>query len=369
MPALLFVFVAVVVLVVCIRFMVQIVRDDGILHAGWEAAGWLTLGLIVAVGSALTGEMVTSQELGAAADTQLAAKEKPATEKLEPAHPNRQQPTAETTHSAYSRKKVETAAEATVQIPVSTTKNAVNQSPVTSPRSVDGMSRHELLAELHTETTTQFVNAPGFGFERRLRIEDFKTPEKQRLYLPRQPILADAPSDSARKEIPLPDRSSFKKSSSHEENLAELRQLARQLKGNANTETETEDIEPKPVSVVDSEPEWDEWVLSDWELVSTLQHDPPVVYASRAMRMMHRPRQTSTRALDTLEKDALVKLKKGETLVVADGINAIRMLGAVRATAKCIRCHAGKKEGDLLGAFSYELHRMQPIAVAARIGK
>ena len=132
--------------------------------------------------------------------------------------------------------------------------------------------------------------------------------------------------------------------------------------------TETKN-EPQPFEVVTTESQWDEWEISDWELVSLMKHDPPVAYASSDLQKMHRLRAFATRPLDKLEKGALAKLRNGEPLIIENGVNAIRVLGAVHARAKCIKCHRDKKVGDLLGAFSYELHRLRPIALAAAIGK
>jgi hypothetical protein len=63
-----------------------------------------------------------------------------------------------------------------------------------------------------------------------------------------------------------------------------------------------------------------------------------------------------TRTPDTWETKELEELKKGKELLVEGTPQSVRMLGAVRAGDKCLKCHA-VSQGDLLGAFTYELHR------------
>ena len=56
------------------------------------------------------------------------------------------------------------------------------------------------------------------------------------------------------------------------------------------------------------------------------------------------------------EIDALAKLKEGMTVVLTGQEGHREMIGAIRATADCTRCH-GVAEGTLLGAFRYPLQR------------
>ena len=66
------------------------------------------------------------------------------------------------------------------------------------------------------------------------------------------------------------------------------------------------------------------------------------------------------RPLDDFEAEALEKIRTGEEVVTQATLNRIQMVGAVRALSTCIHCHGGN-EGDLLGAFSYEILRNPPI--------
>jgi hypothetical protein len=49
-----------------------------------------------------------------------------------------------------------------------------------------------------------------------------------------------------------------------------------------------------------------------------------------------------------------MELSDGEDLFIANKDNIVRMLGALRATKTCLKCHDAEI-GDLLGAFSYTL--------------
>ena len=60
-----------------------------------------------------------------------------------------------------------------------------------------------------------------------------------------------------------------------------------------------------------------------------------------------------TRPLDIFETAGVAELRQGKDLFVRPRGNVIRMLGALRAGAQCVKCHNDSKQGDLLGAFSY----------------
>ena len=61
----------------------------------------------------------------------------------------------------------------------------------------------------------------------------------------------------------------------------------------------------------------------------------------------------------------LERLIEGEHVALEVRSNRIRMLGAIRASQQCIHCHQATR-GELLGAFSYELVRAQPIDPSTR---
>ena len=98
------------------------------------------------------------------------------------------------------------------------------------------------------------------------------------------------------------------------------------------------------------------WVIDDLELVSLLKQDTPRVYLSENMPRMDELRNAPTRPLDEFEADALGRLRNGETLVLHEDHNELRMFGPLVAVERCLECH-NVNRGDLLGAFTYRLHR------------
>ncbi|HEX4611339.1 MAG TPA: hypothetical protein VH092_24310 [Urbifossiella sp.] len=64
--------------------------------------------------------------------------------------------------------------------------------------------------------------------------------------------------------------------------------------------------------------------------------------------------QAKRRPLDEFERLGLEAVRRGEELVWTPEAPT-RMFGAIRARAKCLRCHVNASEGDLLGAFTYYL--------------
>ena len=95
-------------------------------------------------------------------------------------------------------------------------------------------------------------------------------------------------------------------------------------------------------------------------LVGILKHDQPLVYLSDKLPSMDLLRNGHTRELDSFEEAGLATLKGGEDLCIVERDDTLRMLGALRATAQCLKCHDAST-GDLLGAFSYTL-RYGPVA-------
>lgn len=61
----------------------------------------------------------------------------------------------------------------------------------------------------------------------------------------------------------------------------------------------------------------------------------------------------SPRSLDEFEQQALRLLQAGHAMVVKQEGEVFRALGAIRMQESCRRCHENKKNGDLLGSFTY----------------
>lgn len=100
----------------------------------------------------------------------------------------------------------------------------------------------------------------------------------------------------------------------------------------------------------------EEWVLRRLELVSLLKHEKPAVYVSATLPKMDDLHNAQTRELSGFESESLKSLKSGESLVARAKANHLEMVGALRAGKQCLECHQVQR-GELLGAFSYELHR------------
>lgn len=100
----------------------------------------------------------------------------------------------------------------------------------------------------------------------------------------------------------------------------------------------------------------EEWVLRRLELVSLLKHMEPAVYVSATLPKMDDLAKADTRELSGFEADSLKSLRTGESLVARAKTNHLEMFGALRAAKQCQECHQVQR-GELLGAFSYELHR------------
>ncbi len=91
------------------------------------------------------------------------------------------------------------------------------------------------------------------------------------------------------------------------------------------------------------------------ELMGLLLHEDPVVYETDGMPDMESiaKGEIATRALNSFETASLEKLRNGESLVIENEGEYLRMVGVLRAIDQCTECHQSKP-GDLLGAFSYE---------------
>ena len=96
------------------------------------------------------------------------------------------------------------------------------------------------------------------------------------------------------------------------------------------------------------------WSVANVELVGLLLHPQPVAYVSPHLPNMEELRKAPTRPLDRFESAGLESIRNGEDLFVAETPSGVRMIGAIRSTKQCLKCHEGNR-GDLLGAFSYRL--------------
>jgi hypothetical protein len=96
------------------------------------------------------------------------------------------------------------------------------------------------------------------------------------------------------------------------------------------------------------------WRLHSLGLVGLLLHKQPVVYTTTNEVRMQDLARTKKRAIDFLEEAGLDDLRRGEDFYVREKDGELRMLGAIRATQQCMKCHDVER-GHLLGAFSYTM--------------
>ena len=115
--------------------------------------------------------------------------------------------------------------------------------------------------------------------------------------------------------------------------------------------------------------------VKSFELIGIAKHEPPVVHRNHvhAMDPVPKPQPAAsqanpsgspqnavpqvpaTRKLTGFEESALAMFRKGGDLGQGmDGSDRI-VIGPIRATQQCVKCHEGTKSGDLMGAFTYRL--------------
>ena len=97
-----------------------------------------------------------------------------------------------------------------------------------------------------------------------------------------------------------------------------------------------------------------QWRVQHILLVGILTQERPVVYLTDKLPSMEQIRQGKVRPLDFFEEAGMPSLREGEDLYIVRKDETVRMLGALRATKTCQKCHDAEI-GDLLGAFSYTL--------------
>jgi hypothetical protein len=97
------------------------------------------------------------------------------------------------------------------------------------------------------------------------------------------------------------------------------------------------------------------YTIERLELVGLLNGPDPVVYEP----IRHNVKTVDDyrgRALTPFETKALARLRAGGFIDVAEGERGtLLVFGALRGNGSCLKCHKDKREGDLLGAFTYAL--------------
>jgi hypothetical protein len=211
--------------------------------------------------------------------------------------------------------------------------------------------RAELLKALHEKTRKFFVESPGAGPSRMVL-----TPET--ILLDSRQGMADPPQPGAPPDFPVSAgetldliRPGSELYSHHERGLINF--LYPSGFGYIKDREHVAGFKPHGFRFL-GVPESDRWRIHHVQLVGILSHEEPVVYLTDKLPSMEQVRQGKTRALDYFEEAALPSLRDGEDLYVVSKDDTLRMLGALRATKTCQKCHDAEI-GDLLGAFSYTL--------------
>lgn len=60
-----------------------------------------------------------------------------------------------------------------------------------------------------------------------------------------------------------------------------------------------------------------------------------------------------------METKAVVELSRGRNLFTEARPGGLHVVAPVRARADCLACHSDKREGEMLGAMSYSMGRLQ----------
>jgi hypothetical protein len=98
------------------------------------------------------------------------------------------------------------------------------------------------------------------------------------------------------------------------------------------------------------------WTVEAVHLIGLVKHPEPVVYLTDKMPDMTGNNDVPSRVPDVFEKAALEELRAGERLRIEKRGGRLRMVGPIYAGKQCIECH--QQEGELLGAFTYQLKRV-----------
>ena len=214
-----------------------------------------------------------------------------------------------------------------------------------------GATRTYSLQHLHAGITRQFIDSPGFGVGRKFPRANADLLARSQLG-PEEPIAQPVPYAQLQELAPGPARTITARDflTTHAKNTVDF--LNPIGFGYFQDRDHVAGFQPHQFGNGANAPE--RWRLDRLELVGILKYEEPVVYLSEHLPRMEELRQAPTRTLDSFEKAALEKLFGGEHLIVQETAKQMRMLGSIRATKQCLRCHQGER-GALLGAFSYRM--------------
>ncbi len=213
--------------------------------------------------------------------------------------------------------------------------------------------RGDAIRALHEKTRKFFVESPGAGSDRGFRIPDEEILFDSWYGDPRQPDeSADFPLSPAETLTRVELADEFQPY--HRQGLFSF--LFPWNFGYVKDRDHVSGFSPHGfrINVWNQVGDGERWQVKHVQLIGVLLHDPPIVYLTDKLPSMDQVRQGKTRSLDLFEEAGMPSLREGEDLFVVRKDDTIRMLGAIRATKTCQKCHDAEI-GDLLGAFSYTL--------------
>ncbi len=211
--------------------------------------------------------------------------------------------------------------------------------------------RANSLQAVHSDRVRLFHEAVGFGAVRMIRVapkaEDFGPDETPPVP---QPERYDPNGVSLGEDVPNELRKPF--GELHVNSLLDF--AYPDGFGYVKNRNEVAGFRPHRFSKVPDPVE--KWEVRRVELVGLLLHPSAAVYVSENLPRMQEVKKLPTREPDSFEADGVKAIRTGEDLYTRGDDRDARMVGAIRSVGQCVECHGGQR-GDLLGAFSYRLHR------------
>ena len=210
------------------------------------------------------------------------------------------------------------------------------------------------LGQLHSENVDNFAASEGFGDDRvqprrGLRRGNIILPPRELIAVKRLPDFKPNDASSSGKETPFSsDPDLLDDHRHHQANFFERLGYARDV--NHVVGFESHGFSKWP----DLTGRFASWAIVQLELVSILRHSTPRAYISQNLPNLDELKQAPTRSLTQFETDALARLMNERDLLIHEKGNEIQMLGSLRASYECLKCHS-VRSGALLGALSYRL--------------
>jgi hypothetical protein len=217
--------------------------------------------------------------------------------------------------------------------------------------------RTELLKALHEKTRRFFVESPGEGsgrgfpfLEEAIMLDDWGVPDEKKRVQPGPH--ADFPASAG--EVLTSVQPDSELHSFHQLGVQSFLYYGNSF-GYVKDRQHVSGFKPHGFRFLYADlREGKKWRVDHVLLVGILTQEHPVVYLTDKLPSMEQIRQDKVRPLDFFEEAGMPSLREGEDLYIVRKGDTVRMLGALRATKTCQKCHDAEV-GDLLGAFSYTL--------------